>query len=160
MLDVGLVQTLLEASITGAGLVLAVYALIVPISTKILKRRSENLREQIEEFVKIHGEITPESPIEVIKQLEALKRRIETTKSFPSYLSIGVKLSFFLYLLSTLIALAWLLNSNRPIMDFWLPITFVLSTVAFLFVGILSIDDIYSAMKKEYEEYKAEIYRA
>jgi hypothetical protein len=42
MLGETVVSALLEASITGAGLVLAVYALITPISRKTLKKGLED----------------------------------------------------------------------------------------------------------------------
>ena len=44
------VSTILTASITGAGLVLAVYTLFIPLSRKYLSYRAEKIRGEIQEL--------------------------------------------------------------------------------------------------------------
>ena len=58
MLSETVVSTLLATSITGAGLVLAVYALITPLSEKIFKERARKLEYLLEDFEKEKAKIT------------------------------------------------------------------------------------------------------
>ena len=50
MLSQELVLALLQASVTGAGLVLAVYALIIPLSRRFFSFRAEEIHEEVEEL--------------------------------------------------------------------------------------------------------------
>ena len=154
MLSQEIVLALLQASITGAGLVLAVYALIIPISTKILESRAKTLFESLEEFKEESKKIGTKISDDELEYLKELADKIMERRSFPTYLSSGILLSFLGYTVSTLFSMWWLLEWNKPTMDEWLPIIFGGSTLLFLAVGSLSIKDIYYVMKKEFDEIK------
>lgn len=166
MLSQILVLALLQASVTGAGLVLAVYALIIPIATKLFKSRAENLAGLREEIAKISEKLDTKDTKDTQKRISRLKTISEELSekiSFPSYLSWGILLTFVGYIASTLMSVQWLANPNATIsehIDQWLPTVFGVTTFVFLIVGIVSIKDIYSVMKKEFEETKKKIEEA
>jgi len=50
MLEVNIATTLLQTSITGAGLILAVYGIIIPIFSKIVSYRIKSLTNLIKQI--------------------------------------------------------------------------------------------------------------
>ena len=166
MLSQDFVLTLLQTSVTGAGLVLAVYALIIPIASRLFKLRAETLTELKEEITKISEKLDTKDTEDTqkrISRLTTISEELSEKISFPDYLSWGILLTFIGYIASTLMCIQWLVNPSAPItehIDSWLPPIFVATTIIFLIVGIVSINDIYSVMKREFEETKKKIEEA
>jgi len=77
MLSETIVSAFLETSITGAGLVLAVYALVTPISEKIFTKRADKLRHLLDDFEKEKSKITADAPNRDFKHLKELRDNIE-----------------------------------------------------------------------------------
>jgi hypothetical protein len=150
-------SAILTASITGAGLLIAIYALITPISNKIFRDRVESHRKLKQEFDKMKGKISSESSDKEFKRLQTLASEIKQIEMFPKYLGIGVVLVFFGYISTAIFALTWLVSPPRESVS-ELPITigFFSSTFGFFIVGLYSIYDVYRAMKREYEQMKKE----
>ncbi|MGD0160426.1 MAG: hypothetical protein ABSB89_09030 [Candidatus Bathyarchaeia archaeon] len=157
MLDENLVLTLLQASITGAGLVLAVFALIIPLYKRIFSHRAEDVYETLQKFKegarKADTRISPEK----LSELKTKLTTIEEQGGFPVYLSWGMGITFFGYVVSTLMSYGWLVNWEKQNLDGWLPLSFVGSTILFLLMGLLAIKDIGQTMKKEFEDLKKEV---
>ena len=158
MLSQDFVLALLQASITGAGLVLAIYTLILPLSRRFLEERARMTLESLEKLKQKVGEIEIETPIDT-KKLEALVNEFQTRQTYPSYLSLGIAVTFFGYIASALMSVGWILSEDRAstFYDQWLSFVFVGSTFLFLIIGLLSINDISQTMKKEFEKSKKEI---
>ena len=156
MLSETVVSTLLEASITGAGLVLAVYALITPMSEKIFKERARRLQHLIEEFEKEKNKITADASNKDFKRLKKLRDEIKEIRIFPRYLSIGILITFISFMLSVIVDGGWLAQPlNRTSEnEFAIYTAFVVAIVLFLFVGILTIFEIFNTMRKEFEDVK------
>jgi uncharacterized membrane protein YciS (DUF1049 family) len=156
MLSESVVSTFLQASITGAGLIFAIYALFTPLSHRIFEERIEKLQRQIERFDELKDKITPDSKSKELKKLQDLQDLIKETKIFPRYLGYGVSLTFVGYVTSVLVDWAWLINlDNRvELLEIIITTVFAISTVAFLFVGGLAILEIYLSMRKEFEDIK------
>jgi hypothetical protein len=155
LLSQDFVLSLIEASITGAGLVLAIYALILPLSRTLFEQRVLNLRRDMEEFKKM----VDEAKIEVkdAKKLKDLIDKISLQQSFPTYLGLGMGVTFLGYITSTLMSVGWMVEWEKPTMDYWLIPTFALTTIVFLIVGLISIKDIHSIMKRNFERTKREL---
>ena len=68
MLEQDFVLTLLQASITGAGLVLAIYALIVSISRRLIEHKTQILLDDFKEYRE------KEESLESKQKLKALNR--------------------------------------------------------------------------------------
>ena len=147
MLSRDFVLSLLQASITGAGLVLAVYALIIPLSRKFLGYRAEAIYDELqqlkEKIRKTDTRISQEELSELKKMLESIEER----RGFPSYLSWLAGATFSLFILSALMGMWWISDFYKPIMDAWLSFVFGCSTLLFAVIGILSIKDISQTMK-------------
>lgn len=142
-----IVSAILQASITGAGLVLAVYALITPLSKRIFKDRTKVLQMMIVEHDRC------EDP----KQREKLRVEIKKIKIFPRYLSIGVTTTFSLYMISVIGTSFWLADPTAYIgstQELLMIASFLLANIVFAAVGLYAIIEVYSAMKKEFEEIK------
>jgi len=157
MLGQDFVLALLQSSITGAGLVLAIYTLILPLSRRFLEERARMTLESLEKLKQRVSEIEIETPIDT-KKLEALINEFQTRQSYPAYLSLGIAITFLGYLASALMSVGWILSEDKAstFYDQWLPIVFIGTTFLFLGIGILSINDISQTMKKEFEKLKKE----
>jgi len=140
----------MEASITGAGLVLAVYALIIPMSDRIFKELTNEIKVNLIEFDKLKTKITPDSKKEM-KRLNKLRSNMENLKKLPTYLGIGVFITFFLYCASIFVDSLWLINSNLPNSNYFLGNIFIGATIAFFIVGELAIAMVIVPMNNEFE---------
>lgn len=151
-----LISTILTASITGAGLILAVYALIIPISKSIFEKRLETMKEKIEEFERTKKGISPQSPPKDVKQLTLLAQEIKAVRTFPRYLGPLVILDFGMFILSTTSALGWLLFPAESGSQYIVFVLFLISVLLFLLVGVYAIADVYSSMRADFEGTKKE----
>jgi len=158
MLSQDFVLALLQASITGAGLVLAIYTLILPLSRRFLEERARRTIESLERLKQKVAETKIESKIDAEK-IEGLVKEVQTWQTYPVYLSLGIAVTFFGYIASALMSVGWILSEDRAstFYDQWLSLVFVGSTFLFLIIGILSINDISQTMKREFEKFKKEI---
>lgn len=151
MLSENLVSALLQASITGAGLVLAVYSLILPLTKRIFEERSTRLLKYLGELKKSAKKLDIKSPKGGVENIERLGTNIRQAQKFPKYLSVGMVVVFLGYLLSSFLSILWFVNIYRDQLDSCLPIIFGITTSAFLLVGLISIRDAYSSLKKEFD---------
>lgn len=143
----------MEASITGAGLVLAVYALIIPMFHRIFDELNSELNDALMKFEEVKSKITAESSKKEMKQLNDLSGNIRNLKKLPSYLFSGVLITFMLYLGSTLLDSTLLINQNyNDSATYFVTGIFISATVAFFMVGLLAINMVYSPMEKEFEQ--------
>jgi len=154
------VSAFLTASITGAGLVLAVYTLIIPLSRRFFSYRAEEIHEEIQELKEKVGKTDARVSQDELSELKTMVEGIEERQAFPTYLSWGAGLTFLCYAIATFLSFFWLIDYNRPTADYWLPFTFFVSTVFFLSLGLYSIKDISQTMKREFEELKEKIQEA
>lgn len=152
------ISAILTASIAGAGLIIAIYALISPISTKIFRDRVELLLMGKWAFDKIKRKIRPESPDKEFKDLKTLASGIKHIESFPKYLRIGVLFVFLGYMFTAHLAFGRLFStsSQNDVLEFMIWLSFMISTNGFALVGLYAIHDVYRAMKKEFERLKEE----
>lgn len=148
------VSAVLQASITGAGLIIAIYALITPIARKIFEERRNLLLKKKKEFDELKGKLSEESSETDFKKLKILSTEIREIRMYPRYLGFGVFVVFFLYITTACTALGWLVNPLIEDVGRDLPVIclFLISTFGFLFVGIYAIIDVHRTMKKEFEE--------
>jgi F0F1-type ATP synthase membrane subunit b/b' len=151
MLTETAVSAILQASITGAGLVLAVYALMTPILSNILDTRGKLLRNKREEFDKLKAELDSEDPSRKVKQLEALHEEINLLKAFPKYLGWGILVVFILYFISVVYSFTWLTGQRGDPNELFLIITFTLANLGFLVVGGYNIGEVARAMREEWK---------
>lgn len=158
MMTETLASTILQASITGAGLIIAIYALITPIARRIFEERVELHRKKKKQFDKIKEKINEESSDKDFKRLKTLAAEIKGIKIFPRYLGVGVIMVFSFYIITALYAVGWLMSPSLEEFgwDYTLVTLFIFSTFGFLGVGYSAIIDVYRAMRMEYEQLKKE----
>jgi len=150
LLSENLVSALLQASITGAGLVLAVYSLILPLTRRIFEERSARFLKYLGELKKSAKKLDIKSSKGEVENIERLGANIRQAQKFPKYLSVGMVVVFLGYLLSSFLSILWFVSIYRDQLDSCLPIIFGITTSAFLLVGLISIRDAYSSLKKEF----------
>jgi len=148
-----LVSTIVTASITGAGLLIAIYALITPISSKILEKRVDLLKKKKEKFDKIKDRIDSESSKDDIDKLKTLATEIKEIKTFPRYLGPLVAIDLVLFTMNVLFGSIWLLSVVETQLYFLVGL-FVVAVFGFLAVCVYAIQDVYSAMQGEFEDLK------
>jgi hypothetical protein len=157
MLTESTVTALLQSSVTGAGLVLAVYALVLPYASRILRARSSILGRNVLAFKEAATLTDTGISDNELARIRKIIDEIEAKKNYPAHLSAGgIGLAFFLFSLSSLMSLWWLMDWNRLFFDYWLPISFGIATLVFLFIGLYSVFDIHSILKQEFESLKEE----
>lgn len=154
MLTDPFVFTILGASLSGAGLVLAIYALITPISGKMFERRASELVENIKLMKSNLDKIDVATSTEALERIEKSISEIKEKVKLPSYLGIGVGISFVGFILSCLMSVWWYLGWEFSTMDAWLPFVFGGSIIMFGFVGYETVKEIYEILKLEYQTKK------
>jgi hypothetical protein len=152
-----LLSAILTASITGAGLVIAIYALIAHLHKEIFERRLTIVQEKNREFEETKAKITPEEPWEGTQHLTAIGEEMKSLKTFPKYLGSGVQIVFTGYIISAFISVFWLTNMvQNPQAENILLFLFGLSTFVFLIVGWDGMGDVHTLMKEKFEQLKKE----
>jgi len=145
---------LLQSSITGAGLVLTVYALLTPILRTLFEKRAKELKDSIEAYRKKSETISTEIKEKEIREIRRLLSKIEEKRKLPGYMNLGIMFSFLLYIISVFLSLWSLFDLNMLVSTIW---SFILATIIFLLTGVSVIIDIYSAFRDEYKSLKEEI---
>lgn len=156
MLEENLVLALLQASITGAGLVLAVYALIVPLWRRI-SRHWANIEYRMYDSFRKKVADAEQPSLDQTSTLKTMLESIEMYQSLPVFFSLSIAATFTSFTISTFLSLWWVLDWNRDIMDGWLIFVFGLSTLLFLGIGLASIVLVTKALNREAEEFKQKI---
>ena len=155
MLTEIIVSSLLTASITGAGLIIAIYALITPLARRIFEYRLQLHHKKKKQFDKMREEINEESSDKDFKRLKTLAAEIKEIRIFPKYLGIGVLYVFSSYIFTAFFAMLWLQNPRQDWMiELMIVGGFLLSTLGFWFVGVFAIADVIKAMKGEFQQIK------
>lgn len=150
MLNENIVSALLQASITGAGLVLAAYSLILPLTKKIFEERRERLLKYLDELKNSVKKLGTESTTDEVENIRKLSASIRQAQKFPKYLSSGMLAVFLGYLLSSFLSILWFVDIYRDQLDSCLPIIFGGTTLVFALVGFISIKDAYYSLKREF----------
>jgi hypothetical protein len=154
MLDGNLVSALLQASVTGAGLILAIYALVTPILEKIIKVRKELIAEKKQKFDELAEKVKNESSDANLRELNNAYKELKELRSFPKFLSYGVALIFMFYLFASIFAFQWLLQSAppSPVTEVSLLISFGSATGGFFIVGLFTIIEVARTIKVQWKE--------
>jgi hypothetical protein len=111
MLDPVFVSTLIGAGITGAGLILAVYALILPIMRRVLVDRAKKYMREIKEVKEKAKQIGSET-VDYTELRDKLSK-IESMEEIPNYLKWGAGGTFSLFILTTIMSVAWFIDWNK-----------------------------------------------
>jgi hypothetical protein len=158
MLTETVISTFLTASITGAGLILAIYALITPMARKMFEERVEIHRKKMKEFDKMKKKVSSESSEKDFKRLKTLASEIQKIKAFPKYLGLGVVIVFLSYGVTSMLSYFWLIVPSEIKVAYEVFITplFIFSTFGFFVVGAYAISDVYLTIKREFEQVKKE----
>ena len=101
MLADNIIIAIMAASVTGAGLVIAFYALLARMSEKIFSTRFEQLderRAQVEQITSNPDSFSEKNLKKTTAKLKELEGQIHSMKAFPQYLGIGVIISFSLFI--------------------------------------------------------------
>jgi hypothetical protein len=171
MLSDSVATAVMTASITGAGLVIAFYALLARMSDRIFAVRFEQLderRRKVKQISNNPDSFNEENLKKTTSQLEDLEKEIHSMKAFPKYLGVGVMLNFLFFLFTAIISFLYVTGSVRSAgSDTPIIILFIVSLVVFFGVGIYGIFDVNEAisgnfekLKKQKEEIKEEITNA
>ena len=159
MLSDAYLSTVMQIGITGAGLVLAIYALIIPISKKMFTYRAIMLRDQVKLFEEQLKNLTPEVKKEEFKHLQQSADAVKETKIFPRYLSVGVLFVFVFYILLAVTASGMMINADSriPLNEMLIQWLFFIACISFLSLGVYTIADISATMRREYERIKKKL---
>jgi len=150
MLEPNIVTALLQSSITGAGLILAVYGIIIPVFSKIVRYRVTsliNLIKQIREKPASEFLFKEDSIGEAKESLDY----IDEIRKLPTYFNKAVIFSFLGYIATTLLCFFWLLDIYKVNINGWISWIFGISTVLFGYVGYKTIKDLIGLVKIKHD---------
>jgi hypothetical protein len=95
-----LLSTILTASIAGAGLIIAIYALIAQLRNRIFEKRLMLLGGKMKEFDESKEKITADESLQEFQRFRAKAVEIQSLKDFPTYLADGVKFVLTSYIIT------------------------------------------------------------
>jgi uncharacterized membrane protein (DUF106 family) len=153
MITEAFISSVLQASITGAGLIFAVYAIIVPNISKIAKSRLRNLEKVLSDLEETLSKTRKQENKKVeIDKLREKTDKLEELQSPPVFFNGMVIATFTLYLITTILSLWWFTETKigsftKDDFQIWIPWTFGIATLIFGVIGyncIKTINDIYS----------------
>jgi len=153
LLSEWMVESLLVASITGAGLVLAILNLVALISEDLLTRRAKILAKTKRELMDKAKKAESETP-----KLVGLAQTIASLKDLPVYLGLFLGVSFACFVLSALLDVWWFLHPAQ--IEELLELFFGVGVLSFFIMGVFMITDVESLLRERYEEIKKEEDRA
>jgi pilus assembly protein TadC len=157
MVSETVISALFEASLTGMGLVLAVYALLTPISKGIFEQRAKILRELIKKFNEEHSKLTAEDSSEDDwKRHEQKRKEINKIKVLPRYFGIGIFVAFTFFSVSFLVSMFWLGSETYHVFptEFSIFAFCSLGWLSFVFVGVSIIAEVADSLTKKFEDIK------
>ncbi|MGA2308051.1 MAG: hypothetical protein ABSG57_00710 [Candidatus Bathyarchaeia archaeon] len=156
MVSETVISVLLEASLTGMGLVLAVYALLTPISTEIFEQRAETLEDLIKKFDEDHSKLTGDSPDDDWKKLRQKQKEINKIRVLPWSFGFGIVVAFALFSLSFILSMFWLGSDiyHTSLMEFSIFLFCSGGWLTFTFVGVSIIAEIVDSLTKKFEGIK------
>ena len=159
MVSETVIAAIMAASVTGAGLVIAFYALIARMSDRIFSNRLDLLdkpRREIREITSNPESFNEENLDKTTKRLEELGNQVNSMKTYPRYLGLGVGLDFGFFLSTAIFALLWFTEIFRrsSMTDLLVSGTFLLAISTFLVVGIYGISDVDAAMNDNFSKLK------
>lgn len=156
MLSESFVTSIMTASITGAGLVIAFYALLARMSDRIFEKRFddlENLRKDIKQITNTPDAFKKNFE-KTTSSLNAIKKEMKAIKTFPKYLGWGVGIDFVLFTFTAIISYVWLIFDTRS--EVLILVPFTIALFLFLAVGIIGIYDVAVTMSGYFEKFKNE----
>jgi hypothetical protein len=156
MLGENIVLVLLESSVAGAGLIIAIYALIAPLSRKIFEGRLEMAKGRLKQFEDIKAQTTPEEVAKYTKALKTVAGQIKELKTFPSYLGPLVLIDFALFAVTALLCSLWFTGTREEMQVYVILAFFIASLFLFASVGIGAIIEVYRWLTLEFEQLKKE----
>lgn len=158
MLSETLISVVLEASVTGAGLILAIYTLVTPLLDKIIKVRKELIAEKKQRFDNLAEKIKTERSDVNLRQVNTLYKELKDLRSFPNYLGSGVFVVFLLYTLTLSLAISWFFQPlpKSPITELLLLFAFGGANGGFFVVGIYTIAEVARTMNHEWKKLEKE----
>jgi hypothetical protein len=152
------VSAILTSSVTGAGLVIAFYALIAKMSDNIFECRFDLLEEKEKEFQRIRtnrDSFSRENLKNSTSLLKELIDEIDSFKTYPKYLKNGIASTFMLFILTTFAAFLYLQNYEQNVTNILFTYTliaiYLVSIFAFLGIGIYGLDDVNETMKLQFK---------
>jgi hypothetical protein len=153
MLNQDVVLALLQASTTGSGLILAIYALIVPFSRRLFERNIAGFLEALKYakggFDQFEHEVRKEAEISKSDAERNVFEYLLVPIAYPTYLRFGVGLTFLGYIATILLCSAWIVNWGLVVVDALIVPIFVFTTLVFLIIGLMSIRDVKNLMTRD-----------
>jgi ABC-type multidrug transport system fused ATPase/permease subunit len=153
----------MTASVTGAGLVIAFYALLANMSDRIFERRIQRLEEKRQEFKNTVQDTQNlnisnlESTRAHARRLTSLTDEIEERGSFPSFLGPLVGFDFILFIITAFLAFYWLgiyeVDRTVPLGNLVI-FVFIGSLASLGISGVFGITEVYQTIRYRFEELK------
>jgi hypothetical protein len=172
MLPDNVIIAVMTSSVTGAGLVIAFYALLANMSEKVFVNRLERISQYRREIKRISSNpqaFSEENLKKTTEKLDNLRKRTDSVNTFPRYLGFGIVTCFVLFVLTAIFCFNWLgyspdIQARAEMAQAMIIILFSVSLFAFLMVGVFGIIDVlrtlwsnFEKIRKEKQEVKAEI---
>lgn len=148
---------IMQASLTGGGLVIAIYSIVGILRSEMISRRMSMYPEILQRLTEIKTQTSEPSgklqKLSSVLEQSSVLDQMDTVLNFPFYFNALVALSFVLHIAATLMCV-YSLNQGIPA-DLNVTFVFVIATVCFVALGFAIIVDFYRIMNEETKGLKA-----
>jgi len=149
-LSESIVLAILKASVTGAGLVLAFYSLIIPILKRLSGFTAIERKEGILRSQRLVESASPEPTDEELGEIAEAFRSVPARK-VPFHMGYGIIITFIGFISSGLMTISWIKQINLDFVNENLINIFGTTIFIFGLMGIFIMKDIFKILKAEYE---------
>jgi len=150
------VLAIFQASLVGAGLVFAVYALVISIMNRMFRLRLDTVTASLGEWLTASKRFdisTNRGLNEMERSLDDTARKIAGEFRYPLHLIVGFLTTFIGYIVVTFMCVQWLVSPTpTQYVDELIAPIFVVTTFVFLLVGLLSLLDTYYITRRQFEK--------
>ena len=162
ILEPGTIQAILQASVTGAGLIFTIYTFILPITKSFFKPRLKEYQDNRKDLLDKLNESNPTEIIENFESINENRKKIIEQKKLPSWIDKTIVYAFLGYIFSSIFSIL-LLNEHVKALPYHgsleiiLIMFFIISTLIFARIGCKGLLDIYNYIYFEYNTYLSQI---
>lgn len=157
IIEKGAVQSILQTSLGGAGLLLAIYTFIVPITRTFFSHRINEYKNNRKELIDTINDSTPGETLDNLDNLGTMRDKLIKQSKLPRWINKRIIWAFSGYILCSLLSIIITTLHYHGILDIILIIIFLISTLIFFWIGYNCLDYIIIFLNMDYKTIITEV---
>jgi len=148
----GTIQSILQTSLGGAGIILAIISMVPPIFKHIFGPLIREQNEKIKQTLESVKGLDPTSSANKFNELSKNLKKHSTIPDAPKWFSITLRGSFLTYTVSLILCTFYDPIGSSFILDMTILITFITATILLFIVSWFILNKAYNVMPHKYDE--------